>query len=192
MNPVVGGELRRQAVPRVGEPGAERDEDARRACGATQGERHDGERAEGPERDREPRAALVLRLPRRRGQREQRHAGGDRDHRGELPPPRPLAEPERRGGEHEDEPGAEQRLHERQGRARQRERLQPPAGEAEAGARDPAAPADEQPEERDAERVPLRRRPRLDRLQHDPDRVEPGGAQRGCDPDQDARHDRSR
>ncbi len=179
--PVVGRELRGQAVERVRDAGADRHEDARRV---SERERDERERRQHAERDPEARALGVRGLVRRRGEREQRDAARDRDHGELLAGADPLAEP-RGDRQQEDEAHAEQRLDERQRGLRQRVGLEHPAGEAERRPRDPAGPSNEPPEEPEAQRVLGRLVARAERLQADPDRVERGGAERRDDAEQE-------
>lgn len=188
---VVRRELRCQAVERVRDPRAHRDEQARAARGAAQAERSERDRRERAQRDPGPRPLRVGPLARRRGEREQRHAGRDREHRRPLPATDGLAEPARRDREQEDEARPEQGLDERERRPGERVRLQDPAGEPERRPGEPARPTREPGEEREPQR-PLRRLlAHPERLQRDPDGVERRRAERCENADQEVGHRRS-
>jgi hypothetical protein len=185
---VVGGELGGEAVPRVRETGADRDEQARRTGAAAQPERRDGGGADDPEHEPEPDSAGVVDVAMRRGERQQRHAERHRGDGDGVGRPNGLGEPPRREREQEDEARPEQRLHDGQRRPGQRQRLQRPAHQPERRSRQPSRPADEAAEEGEPKRLVGRRRLRLARLQGDPDRVERGGRERGGDSRHDDRH----
>lgn len=144
---VVGGELRRQPVEGVRQPGAERDGEARAAGRAAQAEREQRESRENADGRPQARPLRVRRVARGRGEGEQRHARADGERGEALPAADPLAELPRRDAEQEDEARAEQRLHERQRRLRQGVRLDDPAEQAERRPRDPARPPHEAGEE---------------------------------------------
>lgn len=187
---VVGGELRREPVDRVGDARADRDEDARGARGAAQAERGERDRGEDTGGDPQSRPLDVTGLPGRGGEREQRHPGGDREHGDLLPPTHVLAQPPRGDAEEEDEARPQQRLDERERRLRQRVRLDDPADEADRRAEHPAGPADEAPEEGEAERTLGRGDARLERLERDADGVERRRGERGEDAGQERGHGR--
>jgi hypothetical protein len=120
---------------------------------------------------------------------EQRDASGDRDHRDDVARTSLLTEPRDRDCEQEDETRSEQRLHEGEGRVRERKGLQRPAGEAQRRAREPAPTHDEAAKEGKTQGLRCRSGAGLDRLQHDSYGVERGGAQGGDRTRQDTRHD---
>jgi hypothetical protein len=128
-------------------------------------------------------------LPLRRRKCEQGHACGDREHRDSVAGVDVLAEPPDRDRKQEDEACSKQRLHQGERRVRERKGLQRPADKAQRSARDPAPTRDEPTKEGKTQSLPRRRDAGLERLQHDSDGVERGGAQGGDDSRQDARHD---
>jgi hypothetical protein len=181
-------ELRGEPVERVGKTGAERHENACAASGPAKRERGERDRRQHAEHNPETRPFSVSRVASRGGQREQRHAGRDREHRQTLATAYPLAQPPPRDREQEDETCAQQRLHERERRPRQRVGLREPAREAERGTEQPARPPHETPQQREAQRSLPRLHASLQRLQPHRDRIERGRAERGEHADQEVGH----
>jgi len=185
---VVGGELCRQAVPGVGKARTDRHQDARGARAAAKAERGEGGHADDSQRQREARPGGVVDIPIRRREREQRHTQRDGGDTGDLGDVDLLGQSPDGEGEQEDEARPEQRLHDRERRPRQRERLQRPARETEPGSRQPARPADEPAQQREAERMIGGRRLRLPGLEHDAGRIERRGRERDGDSASESRH----
>ena len=185
---VVGRELRRQPVERVGDARGERHEQTGRPGGAPQRERSEREDGEHAEAGPKPRSLGVVGDVCGRGEREQRDAHDDRDHRGELTATDALVQAPRSDREQEHEARTDERLDERERGARERKRLHEPASEPERRPEQPPRPGDEAPEERDAQRVLRRGFAGLQRLVRDSDRVQSGRAERSHHSDHETRH----
>ncbi len=123
------------------------------------------------------------------GQREERHAGGDHGRGEDLAAADVLVELVHPDDEQEDDRRPEHRLDERERRLRERVRLPDPADDSERRSGDPARPAEEPVEERNAQRALGRLLARLDGLQPHPEREHRRGAERGQDSDQESGHD---
>ena len=187
---VVGRQLRRQPVQRVGEPCADRDECARGTAFAAEcvrdqcADRYRRKWSPEPWAMRERHGSLGCKPG------DERHGGDDRGDRQHLPAADRLVHVP--GGDQHDEhePARERRLNERQRRVRECQSLQPPARQATGRAQHPAGPPDQLAEQPEPKGTMLGYLARLDRLQPDPGRVQHGGDQCQRKTDDDLSHDR--
>jgi hypothetical protein len=165
----VDHELRRQSAPRERAPRGDGDQPS-----TAHDERDDGRERERTEHDRELRTAagLVRRLPRDGG--EDRDAREDDDGRDDLAGADGLAEDPGADDEQRQQPEGQRRLHHREGREGQRERLQRPSEEIEPRPGQPARTAREPQQQRRAQPLGGRRIARIERLEREPDVVEQG------------------
>lgn len=166
---VVGCKLRRDATPT---PCQARTDDRHAGGRASDYTQHVGEQAcqSQPDQHDRDRQALGAVARRARGGRQAGpdHADHDRDHRQVLFAPRvlvkhPLSE------EHQDKQARrERRLHDDQRGQQQRDELQRPAEDRQAGAEQPTGPAHQAPYEREAQMLAAWRLLGVHRLEGDP------------------------
>jgi hypothetical protein len=187
---VVGSQLRRQSVQRVGEARADRDEGTGGASLAAERIRDERTDRYGCERSPQPRTVRERNGPLGREPGDERHGGDDRGDREHLAPADRLVHAPAGDHHHEHEPERERRLNERQRGVRQRERLQSPAGQTAGCSNQPARPVDQLAKQPEPQSAMLRHLPRLHRLQRDPRRVQDGRRQRQRETDDDLDHDR--
>jgi hypothetical protein len=185
---VVREELRREAVPGEGEPGADRDERAQGTPESREHVREQRRRAKQAERDDKGRARVVACLVCGSRPADRADASCDGQNCDDLAPADRLLQERRADHEQEDEPDRECRLDEREWGERKGKRLQRPAAEVEPDPEQPARPPYEPPEQADPQGVLLRNLPGLERLERDTSAVQSRGPERGEQPEEETAH----
>jgi hypothetical protein len=161
---VVGEELRRQPVDRVGSSRADRDERRGRPARAQQ-ERGERDRGHDREGHRDHGSARMLRIACGRRPGEERKSGGDRNDRRCLASANRLTQQPDSESEQKDEAHRQGWLDERQWNEEQRSHLSCPAGSRERGPQHPDGPPEQAHQQRRAQRLLLRGLPGLEGLQ---------------------------